>query len=403
MKKKEFFLQNYLEDIDFDESIFSNSSVDNLETKNSLEEKKLTSYPFTKQELLNYIQSEEFLVSANLMDLATKEKKSLDNFELKQILDHLPLEKKKEEIEFEKRRRYQAYKLLDYNLSSLTYFDFFSHDLFQIAKMSKYLAKIYGQKTVSLSFLFLSCLDSNFSAGQFLQKSGFTKKFVKNFIAQFQPKGFLLNLFLKLSFDNSFTYWQKIKKEPIEFSKMIKFSKIIYADFFTQVEKKINFFEKEETILDQTLKYDFEVNQMYEKTAENALERFKTPVITPEIFLITLMESKNSKVTKVLRKIVPDETKWYLLRYKFLKQLYNQEINIRRQVPRNQHYFAYLLKTQIPDGHFERLIEKNLLAKAVNLFRNVLISELLQNDLLDNFDDETYLSMATSPPRFYSF
>ena len=159
MKKKEFFLQNYLEEINFDESIFPDP---NLEFKSSLEainpeDKQFNDYPFNKEKLIAYIQSEEFLLSTNLTGLQNNNLSKLpDNFEIHQILEHLPSEKKEAEIELEKRRRYQAYKLLDYNLSYLTYFDFFSYDLFQIAKMSKYLAKIYGQKKVSLSFLYIS-------------------------------------------------------------------------------------------------------------------------------------------------------------------------------------------------------------------------------------------------------
>lgn len=404
MKKKEFFLQNYLEFIDLEQN---NSSVNNSEFKILLEEtnqefQQITSYPFNKKELIKYIQSPEFLVSANLSPQLNTLKKKLDNFEIKQILDHLSDSKKTEEIEFEKRRRYQAYKVLDYNLSFLTYFDFFSHDLFQIAKMSKYLAKIYGQKKVSLSFLFLSCLNFDFASGKFLQKFGFHDKFVANFSTQFKPKGFLLNLLSNLAFFNSFNYWQKTKTEPFKLKKIIEFSKIISNDFFKKFKNLVNIFEKEENFFDQTISHDFEVNQIYEKIAINALERFKTPIITPEIFLITLIENKNFKLTKILRKIVPDDTKWYLLRYKFLKQLYNQEINVRTQVPRSQHFFAYLLKTQILDSHFELLIEKKLLAKAVYLFRNVLISELLQNDFVENFEDETYLSIFISPSRNYS-
>ena len=45
-----------------------------------------------------------------------------------------------EKIELEKRRRNQVYLSLDYNLSVLSYFDFFSYDTFQIIKVAKQIA-----------------------------------------------------------------------------------------------------------------------------------------------------------------------------------------------------------------------------------------------------------------------
>ena len=72
------------------------------------------------------------------------------------------------------------------------------------------------------------------------------------------------------------------------------------------------------------------------------------------------MEEKNSKIGKKIRKILYDETSWYLLRYKLLKRLYNQEVNVRSQVIKNQQFFAYLLKTQISESNFEKLIQEDL-------------------------------------------
>ena len=43
----------------------------------------------------------------------------------------------KNQIKNERRRRNQAYQSLDYMLSRITYFDFFSADAFNIAKYSK--------------------------------------------------------------------------------------------------------------------------------------------------------------------------------------------------------------------------------------------------------------------------
>ena len=114
------------------------------------------------------------------------------------------------------------------------------------------------------------------------------------------------------------------------------------------------------------------------------------------------MEDKTLKINDFLKKKVVNETSWYLLRYKLLKSLYKEEVNIKTQVKKNYHFFAYLLKTQIPHANFEKLIEKNYLEKAVFLFRNVLINDLLKNNLINDFEIETNFSLENNISRFYS-
>ena len=59
-----------------------------------------------------------------------------------------------EKILIEKRKRHQTYLALDYFLSAVTYFDFFSLDTFNIVKNAKQLAQICN-KTVTSEFLIL--------------------------------------------------------------------------------------------------------------------------------------------------------------------------------------------------------------------------------------------------------
>jgi hypothetical protein len=47
-----------------------------------------------------------------------------------------------------------------------------------------------------------------------------------------------------------------------------------------------------------------EMNQLFEKTIDNALNRFKTPVVTPEVLFITLMEERTSKAGKIIKKVL---------------------------------------------------------------------------------------------------
>jgi hypothetical protein len=75
-----------------------------------------------------------------------------------------------QQIDLEKRRRHQIYMLLDYTLSMLTYFDFFSHDTFTIIKRSKYLAQASKRNSVTSEFLLIPFLDSEFEFSMLLNE-----------------------------------------------------------------------------------------------------------------------------------------------------------------------------------------------------------------------------------------
>jgi hypothetical protein len=416
MLEKKLSPKNYLELIDFDQL------QTEIEKKN-LQTELFKNSPFTKNELIKYLQSEEFLSKIDsslkseflLKKESNKESFLMDSIELKKLLDNLPLNIKEEEIGFEKRRRYQAYKFVDYYLSKYSYFDFFAYDTFQIAKTSKYLTQIYDKNEVTPDFLFLSCLNSTLMSGKILKKVGFDQKFV----SQFSSK-------LKLDFLDRPFLGTFLSKEVLIFLKQIKekvntnFLDINSIEFLPSVvrnyQKKIfnnfqfiqtsvtNLFlnQKQEIFFNQNIPYSHEVHEIFEKSTSNALNRFKTPVITPEILLITLMENRVSSIGQKIEKMLVDETNWYIFRYKLLKRLYNQEINVRTQVPRNQQFFAYLLKTEISEKYFERFIKKKILSKVILLFRNILITEIVSSNFFDDFNEETVFSIVTGPKRNYS-
>ena len=111
------------------------------------------------------------------------------------------------------------------------------------------------------------------------------------------------------------------------------------------------------------------------------MTRFKTPVINSDILFITLMEEKTSKAGKLIRKLINNDTNWYLLRYRLIKRLHNQEVLIRSEITKNQHYFAYLMKTRFSEFDFNKLIKSELLLTAVSFFRNSLIKGILKQNI----------------------
>jgi hypothetical protein len=432
MSKKRFFLKDYLEPIDL--QCFAIS-----EKKSQLNKPEIQCYPFSKEELLKYLVSDAFLSSIPTDILSNQKKQELKDAKklgprekslLKKTIENIPPEQKKVEIDKEKRRRYQAYKLLEYNLSAYTYFDFFSYDAFQLAKNSKYLAQIYDQEFTIPELLILTFFDTNFEIGKILLKNNFNttfvKKFVKNIEIMFEKKeeeetALLPNekfsILEKCSkiYKKSFIGKSEFVKNIFRFFKTIgeKFEDIenLADDIVDDIINNFQNSEKFENLkkpkvkfssFDQNIDFSYELHELFLKSSENCLDRFKTPIITPEILLVTLMEEKSFNAHEMIRKHISDETEWYVLRFKLLKRLYNQEINVRNQVSENQRFFAYLLKTQLSEKNFEILIEKKLLAKAVEIFRDFLIKDLLKQDLFESFDYETYISILTGPERYYS-
>lgn len=269
----------------------------------------------------------------------------------------------KEKIKVERRKRYQTYSALNYLMSSISYFDFFSKDSFIIAKKSKFLAQLFSKNEVTSEFLVLPFLEIDSQISEVLRNFSIKFSTVENLI-------FLLNK-------------KKLEKK----------------NFFENLNK--NFIQKK-IFFQKNLCYSYETNQIFEKASENALNRFKTPVITPEILLLTILEEKNSRAGKLLKKLLKTETEWFLLRYKILKKLHNQEVQIRNEISKNQQYFGYLLKTQLSDQEFEKLLDKKMLEESVSTFRNLLVVEILEKNIFEILENDVKQSIITTSTRKYS-
>jgi hypothetical protein len=271
-----------------------------------------------------------------------------------------------EKIKNEKRRRNQIYITLDYLLSILTYFDFFSNDAFKITKYSKYLADIYNQDLVTSELLLLPFFHSSNQVSSLLEEFKINENLLKNLIFVSESKN------------------QKSLNLLGQFKKIKNW--------------KVFFFDSKKRAKD----FSHEVNLIFEKAAENALIRFKTPIITSDILFLTLMEQKNCKASKIIQKILKNETNWYLLRYKLIKHIHYHESNIRSEVSKNQQYFAYLLKTQLSENEFDRLIKNEGLSTGVSLFRNTLISNVLKKNFFELLLKEIQQSINITNFRKYS-
>jgi hypothetical protein len=284
-----------------------------------------------------------------------------------------------EKIIFEKRRRYQIYTLMDYFLSKITYFDFFSQDVFDGLIMSKYLANQEKKNSVTTEFVLLSLLKIDLELADILMDYQFqlTEEEIKDVMAnpnknRRAPYYYYFNPLDLL-------YVNEIRAI---FSFILSYTKQISPDiFFLELSK--------------------EVNTILEKAVENALIRFKTPVVTSDILLITMMEDNKNEAGKIIKKIIFEELNWYLLRYKLIKRLHNEEVNIRNEVKKNQRYFAYLLKSHLSQFEFFTLLDTETLPLGVSLFRNLLISQLMSANFNSVLENEIRTSIDLTNKRKY--
>jgi hypothetical protein len=304
-------------------------------------------------------------MKSNSLELSTLSNKNDNlNFFSNNYTD--PTKNKEEKLFLEKRRRNQSYITLDYLLSVISYFDFFSNDTFKIVLNSKYIAQICNKKIVTSEFLLLPFLNSNSPIVKLLENYKLTNKVVSIAISSF----------------NNFSEKEVKKQNRFSFKKL--------------------FFKENNSEKLATIKYSHEINLLFEKAAKNALTRFKTPVITTEILFITMMEEKNTRVGKIIKKLLKTDSNWYILRYKLLKYLHSQELIFRNDIIKNQQYFGYLLKTQLSDLELEKMIADKSLNERVAIFRSKLIQNILKEDLIDILIKDINKSIKYTNKRNYS-
>lgn len=276
-----------------------------------------------------------------------------------------------EQIILEKRKRHQAYAAMDYLISVGTYFDFFSIDAFKLIESTNYLAQKLN-RPISTDLLFLSYFYCNSSVFEVLKSLEFQDNLEANLAAYFPELTAL--------------------EPPLRSSKTRRFGQFLKN--LLNFKPKIQKLEKQD--------YSHEILLIFEKASENALTRFKTPVITSEILFITLMEESSTKISKIIKNCLANQMEWYLFRYELMKVIHKHESIIRSDVVKNQQYFAYLLRTQLPTSEFDHLIENEELGKGVLIFRNSLILSTLKTDLFETLLKDINMSIKITNKRTYS-
>jgi hypothetical protein len=250
------------------------------------------------------------------------------------------IEKLVEKIKNEKRRRSQIYHLLDYVVSPLSYYDFFTKDAFHVATQTLVIASFFKKKIVTSELLLFAFFSQKNEITSLLKQYGIFPEPLYQMIK---------------SVDSSYDLYSEMKERFYG----------VDMDNFDETKPK---------------RFSQELEFIIRDTVKNARVRFKSPIISSEMLFLTLMEDKTTRAYQIIQQMLQTTTNWYLLRYDLIKRIHAEESFLRTQIPINQQYFGYLFRLTTKDIVFKRLTEYNILEDAVFSFRNNFVSSLLTQD-----------------------
>jgi ATP-dependent Clp protease ATP-binding subunit ClpA len=265
-----------------------------------------------------------------------------------------------DKIKLEKRKRNQVYSSINYLKSHSNKFDFFSSDSVKILRSANQLSKKFNQENIRSEFLLLAFFQSQIELLKIFEKFDISSELIENYISTAYKKAEDLG-------QNS-SFFSKLKKE---------------------------------NILNSKIEYNFEVKNIIETCIENSY-RFKTPVITSEILFLTLLENEKSSSGILLKKILKNDIQWNLLRYEILKKIHYQETTLQGSISKNFRYFAYLLKLELSDNKFEKLLSKNEFSFAIEAYRDLITSKILEVNIFQVLESEIKFSILSNNFRTYS-
>lgn len=265
-----------------------------------------------------------------------------------------------DKIKLEKRKRNQVYSSINYLKSHSNKFDFFSSDSVKILRSANQLSKKFNQENIGSEFLLLAFFQSQIELLKIFEKFDISSELIENYIS-------------------------------IAYKKVDDLGQ--NSAFFSKLKK--------ENILNSKIEYNFEVRNIIETCIENSY-RFKTPVITSEILFLTLLENEKSSSGILLKKILKNDIQWNLLRYEILKKIHYQETTLQGSISKNFRYFAYLLKLELNDNKFEKLLSKNEFSFAIEAYRDLITSKILEVNIFQVLENEIKFSIRSNNFRTYS-
>ena len=115
-----------------------------------------------------------------------------------------------------------------------------------------------------------------------------------------------------------------------------------------------------------------------------------------------MLEEKTLTASLLLKKFLKSDLNWTLLRYEILKKLHHQETIIQGNLSKNYRSFGYLLKIELNDLQFEKLLEKKEFDTITKNYRDLLMSKLLKINIFEFVEDDIKISIKINNKRNYS-
>lgn len=384
-------------------------------------------------------------------------------------LDFNSQESISDKIENEKRVRYQLYSELRYNLGLVSDMSFYSAEAIRLIEVSKRLTLKYHYSEVTTEMLLLAFFFVESPSLEILKKNCFTLESALGLYQQFQlhekQKITSYQIFqVKKIFESEekiFVILQKLMEEGLlkeflrtyhlsfsKFNKLYRNSSYLLELIFEKMnrlkttvwEYSVFLDKKLELVLEYVLPkfYKRKIPELIEVPFSSAVEellnealtetvfRFRTPVLTTDLLLLTLVEKvitdlkfesgsisngipvsfkENSLLaTKWFENIFQNNTQieLFLLRYELLKQIHKSESSLRSQISPEQHYFAYLLKTELSEFKIRELLDNETFNSAVSEFRDTLMELSNKTSMHKQLYKDTLENIKLTSDRSYS-
>ncbi len=294
----------------------------------------------------------------------------------------------------EKRKRNLATFLFNRLLSQSSYFDFFNKEALLCLLFAKKLAGIFKQEKVTIEILFLSlCLTKDTNISVLLKDNGiYSDDLLANYLGYKKKiitssQGIQSNLSkIVSSFQNTNT---KLGKKTF-------FNNILGLSI---IDSNYTFSGFEQDFL--AIPFSDEVYDFFETLMKVAKDKYKTPIISPELLFLELLRDNLVENLCIKLKLL---SKLSELRYLFLKKLYSEKALLQEKLPRSSHYFFYLFKIASTSNDLEQFItDQTLLEAKVFSLRDFIVKQFVLLNF-NIFEEEILKSIfVTSDKRAYKY
>jgi len=321
-------------------------------------------------------------------------------------------------LENEKRRRIHTTAIFNSKLLTSSYFDFFSKDAFVLILESIGAAKFFLKNEVTSDLVLLA----------FINLAEKDDRFLNLFEKYELETDILVESILESAQIFSDSHINCIKEKKISLKEIFNvFMDFTFGKEMTDQYKNLFFYcwEEVKSVLPKKLftnfplfhfeknehlniKFSLELQNLFLKATENAVQRFKTPIISPEILLLTFLEERTKKAGKILRYHLKTESRWYQFRYDLLKTLHSEQIFLVESVDKKYLLYLYLLQSRLTRKEFHEIRKTYSMSEITSLneitfrYRNKIISHLVKSNFYDDLKKEIFISIHAINQRKYT-